>query len=281
MTQFIARFKILAQQETPAERRQRMVPGIIYGLIIAGSYAIVSGTVNQLSFPDLPLAVEWRALFITWLFFSVWLGAGGGFVNWFTQTEESIIPAFIVMMLTALSAGALSLEDNLPARLGKTILLVLPVIAVSLTATLILRLFGLRHAEFLQKKKSLRIGGILLLTALALLLGGGTGFAMTRWDYSTVTAVRDIDRRLQALAADSAQANQVLPRSNLPELSSHLGVPYVLLGKAYGQLVTAVQVTARFKDGYQFTCVVLLVDPGKLPSLRVCAEGNQIWLPDT
>lgn len=98
---WIARYKTLAQQETPAEHRQRMLPGILYGFIIATSYTIVSGTVNQLLFPDLPIGVDWHVLFLTWLFFSTWLGVGGGFVNWFTQTEESVIPSWLVLTVTA------------------------------------------------------------------------------------------------------------------------------------------------------------------------------------
>lgn len=136
---FIARFKTLAHEETPAERRQRMLPGIMYGLMIASSYAIVSGVVNLLSFPGLPIGVDWRTLLITWLFFAIWLGAGGGFINWFTQTEEGLVISLFVMTLTALGAGILTFEGNLATRFGKIMLLVLPVIAISLAMTILLR----------------------------------------------------------------------------------------------------------------------------------------------
>lgn len=277
--QFITRLKTLAQQETSAERRQRMLPGILYGLTVASSYAIVSGLVNQLSFPDLPIGIDWHTHLMIWLFFSLWLGVGGGFVNWFTQNEEGFIPSLLIMILTALGAGTATLEGNLPVRFGKIGLLILPVIAVSLAATILLRWFGMHHAELLQKEKLVRTRGILILIALALVLGGGTGFALTRWADSTLSGVKEIDRRLQAAAANPDSANELFPLNDLPDLASHLGVSYALLGKPYGQLVDAIQVTARFEDGYQFTCVVLLILPSGSPYLRACAEGDRVSLP--
>jgi hypothetical protein len=56
-------------------------------------------------------------------------------------------------------------------------------------------------------------------------------------------------------------------------------MPYTLLGKPAGQLVTAIEVTARFKDGYQFKCMVLIILPADVPSMRACAEGDRIFLP--
>lgn len=276
--QLLARFKSLAQQETPAERRERMLPGIMYGLMIASSYTIVSGVVNQLSFPDLPISTDWQSLFLTWLFLVIWLGAGGGFVNWFTQNEESVVPGLLVMTLTALGTGALILEDNLPSRFGKTMLLLLPVIAVGLMMTIALRWFGVHHAEIVEKEKRLRIRGILILIVLALLLGGGSGFAMTHWEDSTLSGVREIHDRLQIATNDPGRMNKLFPMGDLPGLASHIGDPYTLLGKPSGQIVTAIEVTARFEDGYRFTCIVILIIPADVPTLRACAEGDRISL---
>jgi hypothetical protein len=119
-------FKTLAKQETPSERRQRMVPGAVYGIVIAASYAMVGSVVNQLSFPDLPVGVDWTILLTTGLFLGLWLGVGGLFINWFTQTEESWIPRLLVMTLIALTASALTFKGDLPTQLGKILLLMLP-----------------------------------------------------------------------------------------------------------------------------------------------------------
>jgi len=277
--QFISRLKTLAQQETPAERRQRMLPGTMYGIIIASSYAVVSGGINKLSFPDLPIGIDWRNLLMTWLFFTVWLGAGGGFINWFTQTEEGFVISVFVMTLTSFGAVTLTLEGDLTNRFGKMLLLALPIIAISLLMTIMLRWLGVRHAEIVEKEKTRQTRGIPILVTVALIIGGLTGFALTRWGDSTFIGVNNIHSRLQTAVAEPIKVNELFPINDLPELASHLGSPYTLLGKPYGQLIGTVEVTANFKDGYQFTCVIVVVEPARLPSLRICAEGDTVTLP--
>jgi hypothetical protein len=120
---FINQFKTLAQQEMSASRRQRMLPGAMYGWIIAGSYVLVGAIVNQLSFPDLSVGVDWRALLPLSLFLAIWLGLDGLFINWFTQTEESLNISLLAMAVTALAAEALTFEGNLPTQLGKIVML--------------------------------------------------------------------------------------------------------------------------------------------------------------
>jgi hypothetical protein len=276
--QFIAHFKTLVQQETPAERRQRMVPGAIYGLLIATTYALVGSMVNQLSFPDLPVGGDWRNLFITWLFFAVWLGVGGAFINWFTQTEESMVTGLLVMTLIALCAGALALEGDLPAQFGKILLLALPVMAISLVMTITLRWLGVRHAEIVEREKTLKTRGIAILMAIAFAIGGLTGFSLTRWGDSTLSAVRYVHNRLQTLAADPNQSEAFFPLNDVPGLTPRLGMPYTLHGKPSGQSVVAVNVTTNFDDGYRITCV-LLVFSDQPPFLRACAEGDKVSLP--
>lgn len=276
--QFIQQFKTMAQQETPAERRLRMLPGAIYGLIIASTYALVGSLVNQLSFPDLPVGVDWRNLLITWLFFAVWLGVGGAFINWFTQTEESMVTGLLVMTLIALGAGALTFEGNLPAQFGKILLLALPVMAISLVMTITLRWLGERHAEIIEREKTLMTKNIAILVAIAFAIGGLTGLGLTRWGDSTLNAARYIHDRLQTVAADPAQAETLFSLSDVPDLKSHIGTPYTLRGHPSGQSVVAAEITTEFKDGYQITCI-LLVFPDKPPFLSACAEGEQVTLP--
>ena len=274
----IGRFKTLAQQETPTERNKRMLPGIMYGLIIASTYAFVGSIVNQLSFPDLPVGVNWRSLFFTWLFFAVWLGFGGGFINWFTQAEESVVTGWLVMIVIALGAGSLTLEGSLPTQFGKIVLLVLPVLAISLLMTITLRWLGERHAETLENRQTLRTRGIAILVAIALAIGGLTGLGLNRWTGSTQRAVRDIHSRLQTTAADPAQVEEFFPPTGVPQLNSHLGKPYTLHGHPSGQSVVAIEVSIDFMDGYHVTCI-LLVFPDKPPFLRACAEGDEVILP--
>lgn len=277
--QFIQQFKTMAQQETFAERRLRMLPGAMYGLVIATTYALVGSIVNQFSFPDLPVGVDWRSLLAACLFFAVWLGVGGAFINWFTQTEESMVTGLSVMTVIALGAGALTLEGNLPAQFGKILLLALPVMAISLVMTITLRWLGVRHADSVERDRTLKTKSIAILMAVALTIGGVTGFGLNRWTDATLSGIHYVDDRLQTLVVEPVQAEAFFPLADVPGLTSHLGLPYTLHGKPSGQSITAVEVTAKFKDGYQITCV-LLVFPDTTPFLRACAEGTEITLPD-
>jgi hypothetical protein len=118
----------------------------------------------------------------------------------------------------------------------------------------------------------------LILTVLALLLGGGSGFAMTHWEDSTLSGVRETYDRLQIATTDPGRMNKLFPMGDLPGLASHIGDPYTLLGKPSGQIVTGIEVTARFEDGYKFTCIIILIIPADVPTLRACAEGDRISL---
>lgn len=272
------RFKTLAQQETPAQRRQRMLPGAVYGVIIASSYALVGSIVNQISFRDLPVGVDWGYLLTTSLFFALWLGLGGAFINWFTQTEESLVISLLGMSAVALLAAWLTFKGPLPTQLAKIILLMLPVLAISLLMTITLRWLGVQHADVLERKETSQRRRVISLVAIAILIGGGAGFALTRWPSATQRAVRYIHQNIQILAADASDQETLFLLRDVPGIEDHLHSPYTLRGKPSGQSVVAVEVNIDFQDGYQVACV-LLVFPDQVPLPRECVEGEDILLP--
>lgn len=278
--QLVARFKTLALEETFLGRRQRMLPSALYGILIASSYILVGGTINQLSFPDLPISVDWHTLFLTWCFFTLWLGVGGLFINWFTYTEESLPPGLLVMIVMALGEGALTFDGNLPTQLGKLLLLALPTLGMSVTMTITLRWLGVRHAQIIGRKKLLLSRDILTLTAIACTIGGLSGFAMTRWSGNTLNQVRFVNHNLQMAAADPARASELFPLKDLPGLPSHLNVPYTLQETNSVPVIETVEVITNFKDGYQFTCLTTVIIPTNLPTIITCAERGKVLLPD-
>ena len=273
----VDQFKTLAQQETPAERRKRMLPGALYGLVIAASYALAGSFVNQLSFPDTPVGVDWDYLLAASLFFAVWLGIGGAFVNWFTQTEESLVISLVVMSAIALAASWLTFEGPLPTQLGKIVLLVLPVLAISLLMTLTLRWLGVKHANAIEKEPESRQRQILALLVIAMLIGGGTGSVLTRWTMVTQRAVRHIHQTIQTVIANPSGLETLFLIRDVPQVTHHLDSPYTLRGKPSGQSVVAVDVNIDFEDGYQVSCV-LLVFPDQPPFPKACAEGESVVL---
>jgi hypothetical protein len=269
--------KTLAAQETPAERRRRMLPGAMYGLIIASAYGFVAAFVNQLWYPNVPVGVDWQNVLFTWLFLALWLGLGGWFINWFTQTEEGFIPSLVVMSATGIMASLFSLEGNLPTQFGRIFLLAVPVLVMSVLMTLILRWLGVHHAEYLEREPAVRRRGFILLITISLLLGVLGGFALTRWSQDVYSGVQDVHARLQRAANDPSKPGLMFPLEDLPHLEAHLGTPYSLYGRASSQSVVAVETIVNFADGYQIICASWIF-PDKPASLSACAEGDKVSL---
>ena len=59
------------QEETLAERSQRMIPAAIYGALIGAVYVLTLSVVNVWTLPNLPLGVDWARLLGMWIGFSV------------------------------------------------------------------------------------------------------------------------------------------------------------------------------------------------------------------
>ena len=274
---FVHRFKILVQEETPAERRRRMLPGAVYGLVIAGSYALVGSVVNQLSFPDVPVGVNWQPLLVSSLFFALWLGIGGAFVNWFTQAEEGLVISWMVMFTIAVGTAWLTFEGPLPTQLGRIFLLVLPVFGLSLLMTLMLRWLGVQHANALESKDASQKRRISSLIAAAVLLGVVTSFALTRWSSAVQRGVRYIHQSLQTIIAEPSGSETLFLMRDVPGIKAHLNNPYTLRGKFSGESVVGVKVNIDFQDGYRVACV-LLVFPDQAPFPHTCVEGENVSL---
>lgn len=274
---FLENLRTLAGQETPAERRRRMLPGAMYGLIIACAYGLVGSCINQLLYPGVPVGVNWRSHLPTWLFLAAWLGLGGLFINWFTQTEESMLPGLLSMTAAALAASLSTLDGPLPTQLGKILLLALPVLAWSLLMTFTLRWLGDHHAAAVEMEPASRRIRIASLVAIALAIGGLTGFWLARWNGDTYRGVLDMHVRLQTAASDPSLAGTLLPVSDLPGLEAHLGSPYTIRARPSGQSVVAVETWIDFQDGYRIACISF-VFPDKPPSLDACAEGEKVYL---
>jgi hypothetical protein len=161
---------------------------------------------------------------------------------------------------------------------GKIFLLVLPVLAISLLMTITLRWLGVQHADVFEKDRASRQRRIIWLIAVAVLIGGGTGSALTRWPSATQRAVRYIHEKIQAVIADPADSESLFLMRDVPEIKDHLDTPYTLHGKPSGQSVVGVEVNIDFSDGYRVACV-LLVFPDQTPFPRLCAEGEDVSLP--
>lgn len=273
-------FRTLAAQETPAQRRRRMIPGLCYGLTIAGVYTLFGATINQLSYPDLPIGVDWHSLILTGALTAVWLGLGGLLTNWFTYGEESLTYSVPLMIIGLLIVGLALTDGGLLEKMSTSALLLLILPGYSILMTLILRALGARHADLLEQSVSVRRRGVAWLIVIAVLLGALPGFSLLRWSDLVVVAAQGMQTRLQNATNAPDNLGQIFPVENLPGLEQHLGSPYTLRARPATESVVAYDVTVDFADGYQMTCVLLVFSNQPPPFLRACAEGEQVALPE-
>lgn len=275
---FIQFFRALAAQETPAQRRHRMLPSALYGLAVAATYTLVGATINQLSHPDLPISVDWRNLLGTGILLAAWLALGGLLTNWFTYTEESMMFGVPIMIVGLLVLGLFLTDGGFLQKISASALSLLILPGCSIPMTLLLRWLGTRHADLLERSQSVRWRGIAGLALIAILLGALLGLVLTRWNDFVSAAARDMHTRLHNAAAEPAKLNEIFPIEQTPGLAEHLTMPYTLRARPSKEFVVAYDVTVGFTDGYQMTCV-LLIFSSEQPFLRACAEGEYVTLP--
>jgi hypothetical protein len=222
-----------------------------YGLLAGSTYAIIFGVINVVSYPDLPLKVDWGHVAQVWLAISGWLVTTGLFVGWFTDDRESLIPATIIVTLLVLVASAYFTRAGV-LPLGLTAyLLLLPILGITLTATYFLRRAASTIMLVFERNLGNKPRTIMVVTLLVLLTAGTIG-VVTRLGKPGVQAVSYYDQLLQQ-PADTPLIAKYFPE----EAISHLGMDYHLSVRVSSQIVTGYDVTTWFADGFDFTCLVI------------------------
>src|SRR5512135_2277283 len=84
------------QQETPAERKQRVLPAAVCGALIATAYVLTFFLVNVYTFPNLPLGVDWARMLTMWIGLSLALAFFGAAAAWFTEEHTGIVAGGLI-----------------------------------------------------------------------------------------------------------------------------------------------------------------------------------------
>src|SRR3990172_2374431 len=84
------------QEETLAERSQRMIPAAIYGALIGAVYVLTLSVVNVWTLPNLPLGVDWARLLGMWIGFSVAFALFGAVAAWYTEEYAGIVGGGVI-----------------------------------------------------------------------------------------------------------------------------------------------------------------------------------------
>ena len=267
------------RQETLAERRKRMVPGALYGVIAATVYVLVSSIVNVIFFPDLHLAVDWINFLIYWIEFSIVLVLAGAIVGWFTEEYMGIVGGGVVLTILILVGNLVaSLMGRGSASLTlQSFITAIPLIGACILLAGAIRATINRHLHIKQMETSqIRRKLFVQLTTIVILIGLIPG-VFSRFGLSTEYSIRTLNKSLQNFAADP-YLEWRFPFAKVPALKDHLGMNYSLYVSTSTSVTGSLNVTIRFEDGYTVTCLVP-IDSGGEMLLEVCNEGTKIVSP--
>jgi len=260
--------------EEPFEsRRRRMLAGALYGFLGGTAYSLVSGTIDALTHPDLPIYIQWSGVFFMWAWLGVGLALFGALIGWFTETLKGIAIGAIAMSLTVLAANLIQSSARGAITIVMLIAMALPVAAACVFIAWPLRWLADRHVHAVNNPDPKeRTRSMALLVVIALLIGFVPA-AFQRMSVPAEQSVRLLDGLLKQAAVGPSAENQGLPLDKLPAFKVHLGMDYKLSQSKSKISSVGYDIAIVFSDGYKITCVLVAYGDQK-PYLRGCVEGD-------
>jgi hypothetical protein len=242
-----------------------MLVGALYGFLIGNAFVITASIVDRLLYPDLPLGMDWSTIAMRWAWIAPGLALIGAVATLFSERLPSLlVSAAVTGLLALLSALFLS-----PVTVGlKVIVLIftlIPMAAMSLPVTLILRWLVDRHEQALELQHRTRIVPLVL---LAIVLGLGSGYLM-KMSERAVKAARFFNNLLQTAPQDAQS-----PIHDVAGFQEHMDMSYKLFQRTSETSTEGFDVRAEYSDGYNVTCIVV-VYPGREPYLSDCHFGQK------
>jgi hypothetical protein len=260
--------------EEPLEsRRIRMMAGALYGFLGGTAFAFLSGTIDALTHPNLPMYVDWGSMLFTW----AWLGAGlaffGALTGWFTETVKGIFYGAITMSLTVLTANLIQSSARGAITIVMLIAMMLPVAAGCVPIAWLLRWLAERQVRIRSEPDSRKRTRSLIFLVMIAMAIGFIPAAFQRMSAPAEQSVRLLDGLLKQAAAGRSNEPQDLPLEKLPEFKAHLGMDYKLSQSSSKISTVGYDIAIIFSDGYKITCVMVAYGDQK-PYLRGCVEGD-------
>ena len=264
--------KRIYEQETPAERSQRMIPAAVFGALIATAFIWAFFFVNVYTFPNLPLGMDWARMGVMWVGFGLAAALFGAIAAWFTEEYAGIVGGGLIftVLLAIVFLFSSGPRNNMPA--AQAVLMALPLAGVSMVAAWGLRWAAHRYLAIKEEKEPNRRKGLAKYVLTILLVGLIPGILM-RMDLSAEQSLRQLDELLQAAPNDSSVWPR-LPVKQVPALQEHFGVDYVLYSRQSSLSAGALDVTIRFRDGYTVSCLLPVGSGGNF--ITQCNEGDEV-----
>lgn len=246
-----------AQPESRFRDVRYMLVGALYGFLVGNAVVITASIVDRLLYPDLPLGMDGAMIAMRWVWIALGLAVIGAVATLFTERLPSLLMGAAVAGLLALLSALFLAPVTVGLKVIVLIFTLLPMAAVSLPVTLILRWLVDRHEQALELQQHMT--RIVPLVLLAIVLGVGSGYLM-KMSNRAVAATRYFDDLLQDAKS---------PLHDVAGFQEHMDMSYKLFQRTSKTSTEGFDVRAEYPDGYSVTCIVV-VYPGREPYLSDC-----------
>ncbi|RPH57305.1 MAG: hypothetical protein EHM81_11775 [Chloroflexi bacterium] len=260
----------IKDDESISVRNRRALGGALYGFLGGSAFALLSGAIDMLTYPDLPIFTDWPAILARWLWAGCGLAVVGAAAGWFTEKLKGITIGASILASAMLIVSVTQARFIPMANFIFLVILILPVAATCIPITILLRWLANKHMDTLEKSGFLRGRGIASLVFLALLLGLLPG-ALMRTSGKAEQSLRFMNTLLTNAAAGNVDTRFGRRLDQLPTFKAHLGADYKLSQKLSLLSTEGYEIETTFEDGYQVTCTIIIYGSQK-PYIFDCAE---------
>jgi len=263
----------IIQQESFSERRERMLPSAGYGALLAIAYTVAFSLINVISFPGLPLGLDWLRMLGMLVGFGVIFALSGAIAAWFTEEYAGIVGGGILITILLSVVFLFSSDGQGDASVLQSLISAVPLVGVSMLGAWGLRVAAHRHLAITQKEKPELRRKRLTRHILTILLIGLVSGIFGRMDLPAERTLTQLHELLQA-APDDPSIWPRLPLKKVPALEEHFGVDYVLYPRQSIFSAGALDVTIRFEDGFVMTCFLPISSGSNF--ITQCSEGDSV-----
>lgn len=245
-------------------RLGRRASGVVIGLLLAVVYSLVANTIDALVMRDVPLRVDWPAV---WVGLAL-AGLGGAVLGALTAWPEA---GWLGSLVGAAGYVAWSFIQSYLKLQAATLIflpLFLPLVMMSLPLAVFLR-WSAGRQEHLQDQPGLaRWRAQAWLVIMVLAVGAFAG-SWAQMPASSQEAMRRVHRVLSVTLAEPAGTPLPAAFQALPALRNHADSPYELELRSASPGGNQVDVRVLFADGYRISCTTDLE-----ASWLLCREGD-------
>jgi hypothetical protein len=249
--------------DTRQAKITRAAYGAFYGFLGGLAFVLMAAYINILLNPDLPFGVDGPSLLAR---LPVILGMVlvGAVTCWWHEAWQGLISGAVVAAAMALIVSLISSQVPTGLKFVVLIFILMPIAALAVPLSYILRWLTEHHAAALQTNWStIRIAGLMI---LILALGAGCGY-FTKISPHGIEVARFMNGILQ----NPAQASD--PLGKIPNLSAHRASPYKLYQQKSVGSTEGYDFRVAYNDGFTLSCTVIAY-PGTNPFVSVCTTDQ-------